>query len=110
MPSVRRITEHCSARETLRAAEFAVTRRSTPCPHYTADVSLLPHPHFGELPAMHSRSCVVLITALISASACNQVAEPPAAVLLRALDPSDPAQAAIIRWHQSLLANDYQEF
>jgi hypothetical protein len=57
-----------------------------------------------------------LITLLISVSACSKAEETPAGanavqkVSLRALDPSDPAQAAIIRWHKSLLANDYQEF
>src|SRR5262249_52131871 len=65
---------------------------------------------------MRSRTSLALITALISASACNEAAETPAGanavekVSLRVLDPSDPAQAVIIQWHQSLLANDFQEF
>jgi hypothetical protein len=31
-------------------------------------------------------------------------------LVIKAMDPSDPAQAAIIQWHQSLITNDFEKY
>jgi hypothetical protein len=62
---------------------------------------------------------IILFTMLL-VCACSRDAERSAAagttrsaseiLKIKAMDPSDPAQAAILQWHQSLVANDFEKY
>jgi hypothetical protein len=54
--------------------------------------------------------CLSLATGLSTHAFADSRPAPFEKATMKALNPSDPAQAAIMRWHRSLLANDYPTF